>query len=217
MVLPADEIVAAYAAGQTLAQIAHAHGCSGPTIGRLLEDRGIKRRGAPVPRDPDLLEQVRQLYIDEELTQAEVAVRIGHSVKVVQNVLAELHVEVRPSASARSKAGIGRPIKIPPAERPKIVERYRNGESGASIALSYGVAAASIYSILRKAGVEERHGNRTLAGPGRNHAAHIPMRLAELGVTAAEVKAWALQAGLVDRVTRGLPPFAVLEAYAAAR
>ena len=38
-----------------------------------------------------------------------------------------------------------------------------------------------------------------------------------LGVTAAEVKAWALQAGLVDRVTRGLPYASVLEAYAAAR
>lgn len=217
MVLPAPEIVAAYAAGQTLAQIAHAHGCSGPTIGRLLEDHGIKRRGGPVPRNPELLEQVRQLYVDEKLTRAEVAARIGYSVKVVQNVLAELHIEPRPSASERSKAGIGRPIKIPFAERPKIVERYRNGESGSAIALTYGVAAASIYSILRGAGVEERHGNRTLAGPGRNHAAHISVRLAELGVSAAEVKAWALQAGLVARVTRGLPSAAVLEAYAAAR
>lgn len=217
MVLPAEAIVAAYNSGQTLAQIAQAHGCSGPTIGRLLEERGIKRRGAPVPRDPELLEQIRRLYVDEALTQAEVAARIGYSTKIVQNVLGELGIEPRPSASERSKAGIGRPIKIPPAERPKIIDRYRNGESGSAIALTYGVAAASIYSLLRRAGVEERHGNRTLAGPGRNHAEPISVRLRDLGVTPAEVKAWALECGLVERVTRGLPTLAVVEAYAARR
>jgi hypothetical protein len=45
-------------------------------------------------------------------------------------------------------------MKIPKADHPRIIERYRNGEKVTSICLSYGCNRISIYRILRRANVK---------------------------------------------------------------
>ncbi|AJR18464.1 hypothetical protein GUY44_07010 [Pimelobacter simplex] len=152
MVLPAEQIVAAYRAGQTTGEIAAAHGCSAPTIGRLLEEHGVPRRGAPVPRSADLVEQVRRLYVDENLTQIEVGQRLGIGLKVVQSVMAKADIERRP-AKARQ---------------------------------------------------------------GADNARTLKQRIADLHTTAAEIKLWAIAAGHLPAMHRGLPARALVEKFAAA-
>lgn len=152
LVLPADDIVAAYKAGRTLGQIADDHDCSAPTIGRILEEQGVPRRGAPVPRSPELIEQVRHLYQDEHLTQVEIGERIGQTTKVVQSVMTEAGIDRR-SAKARH---------------------------------------------------------------GRDNARGLKQKIADLGVTSAQIKAWAINAGHLDQMHRGLPSGALVEKYSAA-
>lgn len=152
MVLPGDDIVEAYKAGQTLGQIADTHGCSAPTIGRVLEEHGIPRRGAPVPRSPELIEQVRHLYQEEHLTQVEIGQRLGQTTKVVQSVMTEAGIDRR-AAKARH---------------------------------------------------------------GRNNAYGLKQKIADLGVTSAEIKVWAISAGHLHQMHRGLPAGALVEKYAAA-
>lgn len=152
LVLPGNDIVEAYKAGQTLGQIAEAHGCSAPTIGRVLEEHGIPRRGAPVPRSPELIEQIRHLYQDEHLTQVEIGERLGQTTKVVQSVMTEAGIDRR-AAKARH---------------------------------------------------------------GRDNARGLKQKIADLGVTSAEIKAWAIAAGHLKQMHRGLPAGSLVEKYAAA-
>ncbi|UUW88442.1 hypothetical protein [Pimelobacter simplex] len=152
IVLPADQIIAAYRAGQTTGEIAATHACSAPTISRLLEEHGIPRRGAPIPRSADLVEQVRQLYVDENLTQIEVGQRLGIGHKVVQSVMTEAGIDRRP-AKARQ---------------------------------------------------------------GADNAKTLKQRIAELDTTAAEIKLWAIAAGHLPAMHRGLPARALVEKFAAA-
>jgi hypothetical protein len=99
--LPGPEIVEAYERGQTLAQIAAQHGVSGPTIARCLDDHGVARRGAPVKHTPELIDDVRRLYLEEGLTKVEVAARIGHSAKVVEHVMAAHGIPSRPAVARK--------------------------------------------------------------------------------------------------------------------
>ncbi|MEV5001975.1 hypothetical protein [Nocardioides sp. LML1-1-1.1] len=152
MVLPTDDVIAAYRAGKTLSEIAATHGCSSPTIARLLEEHGVARRGAKVAHTTELIEKVRHLYNDQHYTQVEIATLIGRSPKVVQN-------------------------------------------------------------LMQSAGIERR---APKARQGRDNALGLKQRIADLGATPADVKQWALTAGLVDRVHRGLPARALVEQYAVA-
>lgn len=58
--------------------------------------------------------------------------------------------------------------KIPTASHPRIVERYRNGESPRQIAATFGVWCCTIRAIVLKAGVRTRPPGP--ASPGRGYA-----------------------------------------------
>lgn len=150
--LPADDVIDAYAAGQTLDQIAATHGCSAPTIARLLDEHGIARRGSPVPRSPELTQQVRDLYLDQHLSQVEVGRRLGVSTKVVQSIMTDAGIEAR-APQART---------------------------------------------------------------ARDNAIGLKQQIADLGVAAADIKRWAIAAGHLTQMQRGLPARALVEKYAAA-
>lgn len=96
--LPTDQIVAAYQAGRTMTQIAADHGVSHPVIGRHLEAAGIPRRGSPIKVTPHLIDQVRNLYVDDELTIDQVADRLDLTHKVVAGIMRRHNIPRRPGA-----------------------------------------------------------------------------------------------------------------------
>ena len=155
--LDVDQVAADYAAGLTLAQVAEKHGVSHPVIARHLDQAGVARRGAPIAYTPELIEQIRTLYVDERLTQTQVADRLGLTQKVVQSAMRHGNIPARGDAVARSKEGLGgRPIKLNADQRTEIVRRYLEGETGPALGRAYGVSAVAIYHVLQRAGVDRR-------------------------------------------------------------
>lgn len=112
IVLDTPTVVAAYQAGQTLAQIAATHGCSTPTVARHLEDAGVPRRATATHVTPELVAQVRSLYVDEHRTQAEVAAHLGLTVKIIQNIMGSHHIQPRPAAHLGGQPGVDRAIGL---------------------------------------------------------------------------------------------------------
>lgn len=214
--LPGREIAQAYRDGASIRDLADQHAVSAPTIVRHLDEQGVVRRKQKVDYTPELIEAVRARYVDLRMTQEAVAADLAVTTKVVQTAMAKGGIEPRESAAARSARGIGHSIKIPAEDHPEIIRRYQAGESAPAIAKTYDATATSIYPILTKHGITDRHCNRTLAGPAVDNASPIKKRLAELGVTSREVKTWAVRTGLLANVARGIPPRAVVDAYAAA-
>lgn len=151
--LPSSEVVAAYRAGQTMQEIGDRYGVSHMTVRRCLVDNGVPRRGTPIEHTPELIEQVRHLYENEHLTQAEIGERLGRSTKAVQNLMTAAGIDRRAAKARR----------------------------------------------------------------GRDNAVALKERIAALGVTAADIKAWAITAGhLPPGSHRGLPAQALIDKYAAA-
>jgi ribosomal protein L37E len=209
--LDGPAIAEAYQAGRTLRELADEHDVSSPTIARVLDEQGVVRRKQRVVYDETLIENVRRLYVDDHLDQAQVADRLGITTKVVQTAMARGDITPRESASARSQRGIGHPIKITPNIAQEILTRYTAGEAGPQIAKAFDVSAASIYHLLNKHGIA-RHGRRT---PGLGHDGSIGLkaRIADLGVTPHVINRWALEVGLLDMPKPGLPSAATVDAW----
>lgn len=214
--LPGEAIADAYLAGTSVADLAQQYDVSPPTITRHLDELGVTRRKQKVSYDADLIEAVRARYVDQQMTQDQVADALGLTPKVVQTAMVKGGIPARESAIERSARGVGHPLKIPYADHPSITRRYQEGESAPAIAATYGVTPTSIYQVLRKHGVTKRHRQKSLAQSGNHYASTLREQLTDLGITSHQVKTWALHNGLLDRITRGLPSQRLLEAYAEA-
>lgn len=114
----AGGIVQDYLDGKTIAQIASARGHTNTTVRNLLkatpgvtmrDDRATHSGGQKKIDDPALVELVRALYVDKELTQTEVGARLGMGAKGVQGVMARNNIPARldvvNSGLVYSKAG----------------------------------------------------------------------------------------------------------------
>jgi transcriptional regulator with XRE-family HTH domain len=209
--LDAAAVAAGYAAGKSLIELAEEFGVSHPVISRHLDEQGIPRRRARVTYTDDLIDQVRRLYVDEHLTQQQVADRLGLTLKVIQTAMERGQIEARESASALSQRGIGHVSKIPRDQHQSIVDRYRAGEPAPAIARDFDVTPSSIYPILDAHGITERHGHRST--PGHDGAAGLKARIRSLAVPVSDIKAWAVRQGLLEMVGPGLPPARVVDAY----
>lgn len=136
----------------------------------VLDRAGIERRDDRTTRSggklkdypAEFVTDVRRLYLEQQLSQAEVAEQLDTTVKVVQNVMARHDIPARPSASASSKAGVGHPIKLDDTKVDQLVERYVAGESANALAKAFGVSVPSVLNRLRQRGVQIR-------GRGGNH------------------------------------------------
>ncbi len=100
----AAAIVQDYLDGQTAHAIAEARGHSTATVYRILRATpGVTLRDDRVGRsgskkktyDPSVVDAVRRLYIDEQLTQAQVAERLDLTAKVVQTIMTRHHIPAR--------------------------------------------------------------------------------------------------------------------------
>lgn len=211
---PIDEDAALrmYLDGATAPAVADAFGVTPKRIRDIVQRAGHqlrddRSRGGSKPKvyDPDLVEQVRELYARQGLTQAETGERLGISSKVVWRIVKTTPRHRRPRLRLRPLRGRHR-------SQAEIVRRYQAGEAAPAIARDYDCTSAAIYYVLRKHGISERHGHRS--GPGHDGALALKAAIAETGATSREIKAWGLQHGLLDEIRRGLPPLRLVAAYA---
>ncbi len=108
---PIDEhaLVTAYLDGQSSGQLATAFHISPKrvrdTVARhghpLRDDRKTRSGGKPKTYDPALVEKIRDLYLNDLLSQAQIAQRIGTSVKVVQTVMVRHQIPARQGETGR--------------------------------------------------------------------------------------------------------------------
>lgn len=102
---PIDEtaMVADYLEGYSAPQLALTYGIAQKrvrdTVARhghqLRDDRKTRSGGKPKEYDPQLVEQVRRLYLDEHLSQSAVAHRLGSTIKVVQSIMNRHQIPAR--------------------------------------------------------------------------------------------------------------------------
>jgi len=155
--LDVDQVAADYAAGMTLQQIADKNGVSHPVIARHLDQAGVARRKQRFAYTAEFLDQVRDLYENNGLSQAKIADRLGLTQKVIQSAMVKAGVRPRLDAVGLSRAGLGgHDIKLNAEQRAEIVTRYQAGESGPRLAETYGISSVAVYQTLKRAGVERR-------------------------------------------------------------
>ena len=104
-------------------------------------------------------------------------------------------------------ATIDRPLT--PVEVQAIADSYHHDlVSLEDLATQHQLTGARIRHIITRAGYPIR-------GRGDLHR-RITQQLLDLGLTSRDVKAWAIEAGLIDKMSRGTIAPAVLTAYVAA-
>jgi transposase len=98
---------AEYLEGATCPEIADRHGWPVISVRRQLAKAGVQMRddrhsrsgGKPKVYDPQLVAKVRALYVDQGMSQAEIAERIGRTPKVVQHLMKREGIPARKGAS----------------------------------------------------------------------------------------------------------------------
>ena len=96
-----DELVALYAAGATLVELAERFGVYSRTVARHLARRSVptRRRGLT----PEQVVEARVLYEEGGMTQAEIAARLGAAQTTVGDALRRAGVAVRPRGRRRGR------------------------------------------------------------------------------------------------------------------
>lgn len=155
-------LLTAYREGATVPVLAKQYGTTAARVRRLLDHHGVPRRDDrathsggrnKVKHPPDIVDQVRTLYHEAELSRTQVGERLGLSLKQVELIM--------------NRHGI----------------RARQRQAG------------------------RVDGSKALK-----------QQMRDLGATSAQIKAWALEQGLLDDATKpGLPSGRIVDAYAAER
>ncbi len=147
-----------YKEGLTSKQVAKKLDVSEAGVQYALTVLGIERRK---PHDYLRIasdEEIKKLYVDEELSIKQVAKKLGYK-------------NAGPISLRLKKMGImcrkipNPPRKIPNSNWPLIAERYNKGESSVDIAKSYNVHKATIIKILKNQNVTIRQRHRRYTGP----------------------------------------------------
>ncbi|WP_435744956.1 hypothetical protein [Nocardioides sp. SYSU DS0663] len=100
---------------------------------------------------------------------------------------------------------------------PELIDQVRRlytaeEKTQAEIATILGVSTKVVQTAMDLAGVDRREAK---ARVGRDTARGLKDRITALGVPTRDIKAWAVEQGLLERITVGLPSRAVVDAYAA--
>lgn len=222
------DIVRRYQDGQTIPAIAKALHHNTMTVRRHLLDAGVQLRDDRHTHSgkhnhtktypAELVDQVRRLYLDEQMSQTEVAQRLGIGTHVVQRLMDRHHIPARPAANVCGPKGDRNSAsKLTDTARDDICRRYLDDcEPAPRLAAEYGVTPASVYALLHKRGITRRTTSEDRAlhpRPGVNRAEGLTEQIRSLGVTSLDIKLWAHEQGLVDRVKRGLPTADLVDAY----
>lgn len=158
--LDVQTIIAQYRAGDSPPTIARNHGVTPKRIYALLDHHGIERRddraghsgSKPVEYPPELVAQVRRLYVDENLSRTAVAERLGFPLKRVETIMRRYGIDARPRQTGRQDGARGlkdqiaalgvtvRDIKTWALEHGLIDDASKPGIPSAHIVAAYAVA-----------------------------------------------------------------------------
>lgn len=148
-------------------QIAERLGCSERTVYVYLEDYGIDRRdkhaARGVPEDSPLRdeEQLRELYVEEEMSTVEIGKRLGHSSGCVQDWLNRFGIERRGPAGTECIPEDS-PLHDEGRLRGLYVEQRMTLHK---IAEKLGHAEQTVWERLKKSGIEMRDQSASLGIP----------------------------------------------------
>lgn len=183
---PVDALAARIGAGSTVAEIATEFEAPAATVRRWLDHAGIESPRARSPRATSRVtidvEELRRLYVDEELTAREVGARLGCSGRVVLRHLHDNEIPVRlpgprrPGSrvvleelradpdvqAAYAAAGLDVDATDVDVSAGLVVGLYAEvGLSVSAIRLLTGIDDAGIVARLQQAGVPRRNGARS--------------------------------------------------------
>jgi len=190
----------------TCPQIAHELGCAVSTVQRKLKNAGTPMRDdrhnhsggrnakTTLDDDPTLRDQVITRYQAGEST-VQLAKQHDCSPKQINSILRRADIPLRP------RAHIGRPITS--EDRADITTAYTAGETLMAIAARLKLKKDRVRTVLVDSGIEIR-------GRGRS----TPQR--PLPAPAHQIKAWALDQGLIDQIRVGRVRNELVDAYAIA-
>lgn len=153
----------------TIPEIARRRGHSPATVRRLLkatpgvvmrDDRATHSGGQNVAAehdDPQVVETVRRLYVDEGMTQAQVAQEARLTLKVVQRIMRDHDIPARPAAHVSKSAttnGTGRK-KTPPELVRQIRTLYEGPErlTQRDIGHRLGIPQTTVSRLMRRNGI----------------------------------------------------------------
>lgn len=143
-----SEVVRLYLDGWSAQKIGAKFGTTFGPVYRILRERGVKRSRTG-ERNRKLTDAAKQIALEAFAAGAngnEAAAAIGVSASTVSALLKSEGI------SSRRKVR-----EFTPEEELKIVDRYRRGETGASIAVDYGVFHRRILSICARHGAKRRN------------------------------------------------------------
>ena len=203
-------VVTEYNAGDTAPAIAQRHDTTPARVRRILERNNVELRDDRTGHSggsnrleptPELLADLRRQYVDEQQTIADLAEQHNIHRRVITRFLTDAGVTIRPPAHLRG-------TDLTPDQVKAIVDGYRDGTPIHELARRHRVRATTARLLLIQAGIEVR--------ATKGASAHIAERLEDLGVTAKDVKKWAYDNGLIERVGPGLVATTLVEQYAQA-
>jgi transposase len=155
--LPADEVVARYRAGDSLAKLAAAYDTSANTIKRLLEKHGEQRRPAHhgltqtplhLRGDRGVVESLPASKIISEYRDGASLAKLAQSYEVSINAIRRLmdaHGEPRRSSEAHKSL----PRVLDGEKEAEIIRRHLNGESLRVIAAAVGLSKNTVWRIVQ--------------------------------------------------------------------
>lgn len=209
--LDENTITRAYLNGATAPALARQHGTTPRRIRRIVANHGIPLRDDRtthsggrnrVTFDAAALAHLRHLYVEEQQTLRGIADTLGRHPRVIARALTEAGVTIREPAHQRH-------TPLTPEALDQIVTAYLTGDTSPAIAKRHHLRATRVRQIVRDAG-------HTIRPRGGQASQRIAGRLTALGTTAAAVKQWAYDEGLIDHIPTACPPNTLIDAYAQA-
>ena len=135
--------------GMTLYQISRKYNTTIPVIFQLAKDYDMKAKSFKLKECYRInKEDLKSMYINEGMTQEQIAEELGYTQANVSIILHECGVPTRPGGkyTAQQRA----------SKANEIVERYNNGETQEEIAKKVGYNKGNVWSILKERGVQTR-------------------------------------------------------------
>lgn len=199
-------VVDDYEAGETRPTIAASHGITTARVTRILHRRGVElrddRTGHSGGRNrvilaPDKVAEVKAMYLEQQASLADVAAHAGIDRRTVCRVLTDAGVEIRPGAHLNGTV-------ITDDMATAIATHYAAGTSIKELCDQYRLASHRVRAVITDAGQAIRP---------KGSATAKAERIAALGTTAHDIKAWAVKTGRIDRATTGLVATSLIDAW----
>ena len=174
-----------------------------------------KPRRAPRPPaqrtpkvDQAVIDACLRLYTGEQLSIPQIATRLGIATATVRRHLLNRGVQLRDDRATRSGRGNAKRVDDPDFVR-QAAELYVAGASLDEVAKHLHTGQQQVRKALNAAGVQTRPAQPRQPVDG---SAALRQRMADAGVTAKQIRAWAGTAGL-DVSAVGILPARIVDAY----